>query len=153
MGFQAAAKDTGCLAIELTVRPGLLPTGPRRCLNISLYFVDLTGAYDPMTGAGAAVQRKTAVDVFTVAPGLEIDVGYATAVVGHPQLARGVYRTWRACADMLKPNATGFAAVRFRVYVVTGFNSTVSATRFSSTSSTREPLSLPSVNTTLVWPT
>ena len=76
------------------------------------------------------MQRKTAIDVFTVAPSLEIDVGHATAVVGHPQLAGGEYRTWQACEDVLKPNATGFAAVRFRVYIVTGLNATVSAIFF-----------------------
>ena len=121
------------MAIEATLRPALLPVGgddQRRCVNISLYFVDWTGTHDPISGSGAAVQRNTAVDVFTVAPGLEIDVGYATAVVGHPQLAGGAYRTWRACEDVLKVNGTGFAAVRFRVYVVAGFNASASAIFF-----------------------
>ena len=120
--------------IEVMLRPSKLPHvrpgSPRRCLNISLYFVDWDGDDDPITGSGGVVQRKTAVDVFTVAPGLEIDVGHATTVVGHPDLAGGVYRTWRACEAVLTPNATGFAAVRFRVYIVTGFNATVSAVFF-----------------------
>ena len=125
-----ATRSIEPMAIEVTLRPAMLPASQHHCLNISLYFVDLTGVDDPITGSGAAVQHKTAVDVFTVAPGLEIDVGYATAVLGHPQLARGEYRTWRVCSDVLKPNATGFAAVRFRMYVVTGFNATVSAVFF-----------------------
>jgi len=118
------------MMIEVTLRPSLLSVLQRRCLNISLYFVDWDGIDDPITGSGDVVQRRTAVDVFTVAPGLAIDVGYATAVVGHPQLEGGAYRTWRACEDVLTPNATGFAAVRFRVYVVTGLNATVSAIFF-----------------------
>ena len=82
-----------------------------------------------MTTSGTT-QRTTAIDVFTVTPGLEIDVGHATAMVGHPQLAGGEYRTWRACSDVLKTNTTGVAAVRFRTYIVTGFNATVSAVFF-----------------------
>jgi hypothetical protein len=119
------------MMIEVMLQPSLLPKSlDRRCLNISLYFVDWDGTKDPITGSGDVVHRKTAVDVFTVAPGLEIDVGHATAVLGHPQLAGGEYRTWRVCEDVLKPNATGLAAVRFRVYIVTGFNATVSAVFF-----------------------
>ena len=122
------------MAIEVTLQPTLLPASAhdhhRRCVNISLYFVDWTGTVDPIAGSTASVRRKSAVDVFTVAPGLEIDVGYATAVVGHPSLADGEYRTWRACADALKVNATGFAAVRFRTYIVTGSNASVSAVFF-----------------------
>ena len=102
----------------------------RQCVNITFYFVDWTGADDPVEGFGAVVRRKSAIDVFTVAPGLEIDVGYATAVVAHPQLAGGEYLTWQACRDTLLTNATGFAAVRFRFYTVTGFNTTVSAIFF-----------------------
>ena len=120
------------MAIEVTLRPKLMPArhDGRRCLNVSLYFVDWTGEDAPIVGVGSRVQRRSAVDAFTVAPDLEIDVGYATAVVSHPQLADGEYRTWRACSDKLKTNATGFAAVRFRFYIVTGFNATVSGVFF-----------------------
>ena len=120
------------MAIEVTLRPQLMPARAdgSRCLNVSLYFVDWTGENAPVEGVGSRVHRQSAVDVFTVAPDLEIDVGYATAVVSHPQLADGEYRTWRACRDKLKTNATGFAVVRFRVYIVTGFNATVSGVFF-----------------------
>jgi hypothetical protein len=43
---------------------------------------------------------------------------------------RSRFRTWRACRGKLKPNATGLAAVRFRVYVITGFNASVSGLFF-----------------------
>jgi hypothetical protein len=144
------------MAIEVVLRPALLPqavypvipamgssslqdssssasptASQHRCVNISLYFVDWTGTDPPTQGWGSSVQRKTAVDVFTVVPGVEIDVGYATAVVAHPQLADGEYRTWRVCADRLRANSTtGLGIVRFRAYVVTGNNATVSAIFF-----------------------
>jgi hypothetical protein len=117
------------MAIEVGLRPALLPeTANGRCCNLSLYFVDWAGADPPVQGWGGGVRRKTAVDVFTVTPEVEIDVGHATAVAEHPLLAGGVYRTWRACASRLRANATtGLAAVRFRVYVVTGKDAAVSA--------------------------
>jgi hypothetical protein len=113
-------------AVEVVLRPALLHS----CVNISLYFVDWTGTAPPLQGWGSTTQRKTAVDVFTVNPGVEIDVGYATAVVQHPQLAGGEYRTWRVCADRLLANSTGLGSVRFRLYVVTGNNASVSAIFF-----------------------
>ena len=138
---KCTSRSIGCLAtsiiepmaIEVGLRPALmeklLPSSVQHghCLNISLYFVDWTGVDDPITGYGDRVKRINAVDVFTVAPGLEIDIGYATAVLKHPELSQGEYRTWRVCTSQLRSNATGFAAVRFRVYVATGFNATVSA--------------------------
>ena len=86
------------IMIEVTLRPSWLPVRQRRrCLNISLYFVDWDGTNVPITGSGDVVHRKTAVDVFTVAPGLEIDVGHATAVVGHPAAACGRRVSDMAC--------------------------------------------------------
>lgn len=123
-------KSIDPMAIEATLALARLPAAQGGCVNISLYLVDWTGTDDPVHGAGAVAQRKIAIDVFTVAPGLEIDVGYATAVLGHPGLGHGEYRTWRACADRLRPNTTGVAMVRFRVYVVTGFNASVAAIFF-----------------------
>ena len=122
------------MAIEISLRPTLLPRaqGHGQCVNISLYFVDWAGVDLPVQGWGAGgVQRKVAVDVFTVEPGVSIDVGHATAIASHPQISGGVYRTWRACASRLRANSTtGLAIIRFRVYVVTGMDAAISALFF-----------------------
>ena len=122
------------MAIEVALYPPLLPRQPdgARCLNISLYLLDWTGTNVPVHGYGedGRTQRATAISVFTVAPGVDIDVGYATAVLQHPALADGDYRTWRVCAAGLRTNTSGVAVVRFRIFVVTGSNAQVSAVLF-----------------------
>jgi hypothetical protein len=92
------------MIIEVALRPPLLPllSDGRRCLNISLYFLDWDGTTDPISGAGSTARRSTAVDVFTVAPNLEIDVGHATTVVKHPHLAGGEYHLLRVIIITLR---------------------------------------------------
>lgn len=129
IGYVQSA-DLNPVAVEVAVNTSCLRAtrgSPSACFNLTLYMVDWDGSESPLRGSGNSTLRQQAIDVFTVAPDEFIDVAFATAALGQPQLSLGQHVTWLVCASALSEPV---GIVRLRLYPATGPNAVASAMFF-----------------------